>query len=86
MPEISRFLGISIKMFFNDHAPPHFHAFYGEYQASFCLNTLGIIEGWVPPRIRGYIVEWASLNIDDLFVDWEIARVKGTLNKIEGLK
>lgn len=85
MPEISRFLGISIKMFFNDHAPPHFHAFYGEYRASFCLNTLGIIEGWMPPRIRGYIVEWASLNIDDLFIDWEIARMNGILNKIEGL-
>lgn len=86
MPEISRFFGIIISMFYNDHEPPHFHAQYGEHKASFCLNTLGLLDGWMPPRIRGYIVEWAALNIDDLFMDWEIARQKGILNKIEGLK
>ncbi len=85
MPEISRFLGIVITMYFNDHSPPHFHAKYGEYKASFCLNTLGIIEGSLPAKIRGKIVEWADLNIDDLFMNWEISRMNGTLNKIEPL-
>lgn len=48
MPEISRFLGIVIKMFFSDHAPPHFHAFYGDFEACFCINTLELISGTLP--------------------------------------
>ena len=50
MPEITRFYGIIIKLFFADHPPPHFHAIYGEYNALFNLETLEIIEGDLPNR------------------------------------
>ncbi len=50
MPEVSRFYGIIIKLFFADHPPPHFHAIYGEYNALFNLETLEIIEGDLPCR------------------------------------
>lgn len=65
MPEISRFFGISIKMFFGDHAPPHFHAEYGEYHALVDIHTLTVIEGSLPPRALGVVVEWAALHRDE---------------------
>ncbi len=45
MLEISRFLGIVIYMYFNEHSPPHFHAEYNEFKASIAINTLGLVEG-----------------------------------------
>jgi hypothetical protein len=57
MPEISRFYGLVIKMFFNDHAPPHFHVVYGEYNAIYDLNTLKMIEGDLPHRGQLLTVE-----------------------------
>ncbi len=60
MPEISRFLGIVIKMFFDDHSPPHFHAYYGDSEASFSIDSLTILKGNLPPRIKGLVIEWAS--------------------------
>lgn len=76
MPEISRFLGISIKMYFNlaEHNPPHFHAKYGEYEAAFCIETLRIIEGKVPARIRGLVVEWVEMHQDELRHNWELLK------------
>jgi hypothetical protein len=50
MPEISRFFGISIKMFFGDHVPPHFHAEYGEFKAQINIKSYDIIAGELPPR------------------------------------
>lgn len=63
MPEISRFLGIVIRMFYGDHNPPHFHAIYGDYDASFSIETLEMIEGRLPPRVKGLIIEWATLHL-----------------------
>ncbi len=60
MPEISRFFDISIKMFFGDHLPPHFHAEYGEFKAQVDIQLLVIIAGDLPPRALGMVVEWAS--------------------------
>jgi hypothetical protein len=57
MPEVARFYGIIIKLFFADHPPPHFHAIYGEYNALFSINPLEIIEGDLPERAK----KW-SLN------------------------
>ncbi len=48
MPIISAFYGILIRMFFNDHAPPHFHARYGEYEATVEIGTLRVLEGNYP--------------------------------------
>ena len=60
MPEITRFYGIVIKLFFGDHPPPHFHAVYGEYIALVDINSLEIIEGDLPARARRLVVEWAK--------------------------
>jgi hypothetical protein len=60
MPEITRFYGIIIKMFFGDHSPPHFHAIYGEYNALISIDALEIIEGDLPKRAEKMVIEWAS--------------------------
>lgn len=57
MPELSRFLGIVIRMFYGDHGPPHFHAVYDKYEASFCIETLEVIKGNLPPRVKGLVIE-----------------------------
>jgi hypothetical protein len=49
MPEISRFLGIVITMYFNDHEPPHFHVRYGELRATFSIDALQVLDGQLPP-------------------------------------
>ena len=62
MPEICRFYGIIIKMFFEDHNPPHFHAEYGSFEALVEVDTLAIIGGKLPPRALGLVMEWAALH------------------------
>ena len=57
MPEISRFLGIVIAMFYRDHAPPHFHARYGEHEITVRIDD-GVADGPFPLRARGLVLEW----------------------------
>ena len=85
MPEICRFLGIVIAMYYNEHLPPHFHAKYGEHRASFSIENLRIIEGQMPRRVISLILEWAFEHRQELFDDWELARKKVELKKIEPL-
>ena len=66
MPTISRFYGILIRMFFNDHAPPHFHARYGEFEATIEIGTLAIIEGQLPHRALNLVQEWAMIHREEL--------------------
>ncbi len=70
MPEITRFYGIIIKMFFGDHAPPHFHAVYGEYNALISIESLEIIEEDLPSRAEKMVLEWATLYQQDLLNIW----------------
>ena len=86
MPEISRFLGIVIKMFANDHNPPHFHAFYGEYEALIEINGLSIFAGKLPPRVVGLVLEWATIHQQELLNDWHRAQDHQPLAKIEPLQ
>jgi len=86
MPEISRFYGIIIRMFFDDHNPPHFHAVYGEYEAQINIKTLAVFGGMLPSRALGMVVEWASMYQNELMQDWEKARNHQTLDKIPPLK
>ncbi len=86
MPEISRFFGIIIKMYFDEHPPPHFHAEYGEQEALIDINTLAIISGQLSPRALGLVMEWAALHRDELRQVWERARNKESLGKIAPLK
>jgi hypothetical protein len=85
MPEISRFFGIVIRMFFNDHQPPHFHAEYGEYEALIEIETLAVCRGELPPRVLGLVFEWAMLHRNELRRDWELARSGHPLQPIAPL-
>lgn len=85
MPEISRFLGIVIYIYYNDHNPPHFHAEYGNHRAIFSIETLKIIEGKLPPRVISLILEWSNLHRDELMEDWTLALKKSPLKKIKPL-
>ena len=85
MPEISRFYGIIIKMYFGDHHPPHFHVEYGSDESLISITTLGLIQGKLPPRVMGMIAEWASLHQEELLADWERARSLEPLEKIAPL-
>lgn len=71
MPEVARFYGIIIKLFFGDHSPPHFHAVYGEYNALFNIETLEMIEGDLPQRARKMVMEWAAMYQKELMEMWE---------------
>jgi hypothetical protein len=66
MPTISRFYGIIIRMFFDEHAPPHFHAQYSEFKASINVKTLDVIEGKLPRRALELVLDWAELHRTEL--------------------
>lgn len=70
MPEIARFYGIVIKIFFGDHPPAHFHAIYGEYNALIEIESLEVIEGDLPNRAEKLVIEWATLYQQDLLQMW----------------
>ena len=76
LPEIARFYGIVIKLFFGDHPPPHFHTIYGEYVALFNIDSLEIIEGDLPLRARKLVIEWASKYQKELKTIWETQEFK----------
>jgi hypothetical protein len=86
MPELSRFYGIIIKMYFSDHNPPHFHAEYEKYKAEYDIKTLDRIAGNLPNRAHALVLEWASQHKDELMENWEKAQIPASLNKIEPLK
>ena len=71
MPEVARFYGIIIKLFFGDHPPPHFHAVYGEYVGLFDIRTLEMFEGDLPNRAKKLVLEWAEMNQDALLEMWD---------------
>ena len=85
MPEISRFFGISIYMYFNDHGPPHFHAKYNEYRGKITINDLRLIEGNLPRRVMAIILEWANDKRSELLENWETIRETGKFHKITPL-
>jgi hypothetical protein len=85
MPEISRFFGIVIAVFYDDHNPPHFHARYGGNKASIDIRTLRILDGELTPRALGLVIEWASQHQDELMADWELASQNQPPRAIEPL-
>lgn len=86
MPEISRFFGIIIRMFFDDHLPPHFHAEYGEDEVLININTLSVISGKLKARALGLVMEWALIHQNELLVEWDKAKNLKALGKIEPLE
>ena len=85
VPELSRFMGISIAMYFNDHNPPHFHAIYSEYDIEIEIKNLSILDGKLPPRILGLVMEWAELHKEELLNCWNLIQETGKYNKIQPL-
>jgi len=76
MPTISRFYGISIKMFFEDHNPPNFHAVHGDHIGWFNIRTLELIKGDLPPRAIRLIQDWAATHQSELLEMWETREFK----------
>lgn len=72
MPTISAFYGLLIQMFFNDHAPPHFHVKYGEHKAIIDINNLSLTDGKLPRRALNLVLDWAELHQDELLEDWRL--------------
>jgi hypothetical protein len=86
MPEISRFLGMIMTMYYNDHAPPHFHIRYGEFKAIMAIQAPVIVEGYLSPRAAGLATEWATLHREELMENWALAESLQPLKKIRPLE
>lgn len=85
MPEISRFLGVVILMHFREHNPPHFHARYNEFEAAILIETLGVMQGELPPRVLSLVIEWAMLHRSELRTNWDSLQSTGAFQRIEPL-
>ena len=85
MPQISFFYGIYIWMNFSDHAPAHFHAWYGDYKVIVSIKD-GVVKGEMPARALRMILEWLDIHREELMADWNKAQVGAPLDKIEPLK
>jgi hypothetical protein len=73
MPELSRFYGIIIRMFYGDHLPPHFHAVYQSEEIKVNINALEVMEGSMTRRAQALVLEWAELHRVELEQAWELA-------------
>jgi hypothetical protein len=85
MPELSRFFGIVIYMYYRDHAPGHFHAAYGEAEVTVEIRT-GRVHGELPPRVLAHLSEWYALHRDELEANWERSLKREPLVRIEPLE
>jgi hypothetical protein len=85
MPTISAFYGILIQMFWKDHAPPHFHALYAEYEAVVDIRTLEIVDGGLPRRAMALMLEWAQEHRAELMEDWDLCNRNQSPNKSQPL-
>jgi len=86
MPTISSFFGILIQMFWADHAPPHFHALYGEHEALIDIRTLEVTRGALPRRALALVLEWAVMHRAELMEDWQLCETKESPKKIAPLE
>ncbi|BCX89932.1 phosphomannomutase [Methylomarinovum tepidoasis] len=86
MPEISRFFGIVIAMFYDDHAPPHFHVRYGNQKAIVGIEPLGLLEGKLSPRVLSLVMEWAARHQSELMDNWQRAERYAPLKPIPPLE
>jgi Domain of unknown function (DUF4160) len=86
MPTLSTFFGIVIRMYYDDHPPPHFHAIYGSAEAKIAIATLEVIEGTLPRRALGLVLDWAELHQAELRNNWEQGRRHDVLTPIAPLE
>jgi hypothetical protein len=86
MPTISRFFGIVIRMYYSDHPPPHFHAYYGDDVALIAIETLAVTEGWLPRRALSLVLEWAVEHREELRRNWSLGVAKQPMRPIAPLE
>ncbi|MBI1853022.1 MAG: DUF4160 domain-containing protein [Planctomycetes bacterium] len=86
MPKICEFRGIVIRMYFDEHRPPHFHAEYGEFAAQIAIGSGNVMNGKIPPRIFRLVTRWAGLHRSELLANWNRARSRAPLKPIEPLR
>lgn len=85
MPRLADFYGIAIYMYYRDHAPPHFHAIYGEHEATFEITSGRILEGSLPRRATNLVEDWLVLHRHELLVNWNLATQHQPLLRIDPL-
>ena len=85
MPTISRFFGIAIRMYLDEHPPPHFHVAYGEHEAAIAIETLEILAGRLPRRAQALALEWAMMHRPELRENWGRAERHEAMMPIPGL-
>lgn len=86
MPTISRFFGILILMYHGDHVPPHFHIRYAEYRARMSIETLELMDGYLPRRVHALVLEWSALYRRELQNNWRLAQEGQPLEQIPPLE
>jgi hypothetical protein len=86
MPRISEFYGIAVYMYYRDHAPPHFHAIYGDSEAEIEIANGTTMAGKLPRRARNLVEEWAEIHRDALRINWDRARAGQPLDPVEPLE
>ncbi len=85
MPTLSYFYGITIRMYWRDHPPPHFHAEYGEYIAVYDIQTLEVREGYLPGRANQFVLEWIKQHQQELLEAWNLCSIGQPATKIAPL-
>jgi hypothetical protein len=85
MPEISRFLGIVVALYYRDHGPPHFHAVYGGFEITVEIES-GKVNGDFPHRALAHVQEWRAVHRAKLLDAWLLARTGQTISPIEPLE
>lgn len=86
MPRVAEFYGISIHLYYQDHAPPHFHAIYGGHEAEVEISSGAILKGYLPARARRLMREWAESYRHELAQNWDRARAGLPLNPLPPLE
>jgi hypothetical protein len=86
MPTISRFYGITIAIYFNDHAPPHFHARYAEHEVQIRIADGAVMEGALPPRAMGLVRKWYRRYNVEIARSWEQAQRTGVAERVPPLE
>lgn len=85
MPELSRFLGVVVAIYYRDHAPSHFHAVYGEHEARVDIQT-GAVSGYLPGRVLANVQDWRAMHEAELLAAWDLAQAGLPPGKIEPLE
>jgi hypothetical protein len=86
MPRVSEFYGIAVYMYYKEHAPPHFHAIYAQYDTEIGIDPIRLIEGSLPRRVQSMVFEWAAMYQTELRENWDLARAGMPLRKIPPLE